>query len=92
MDACLDYGVDLSGHRSRPVTPELAASADRVYCMAGHHAEALGEIAPGVRSRVRLLDPDGDVADPVGGPLQQYRETAWRLQNRISRLDEEDWP
>jgi low molecular weight protein-tyrosine phosphatase len=45
------------------------------------------------RKRAALLgdSPDDDVADPVGGPLRRYAETAAILDRLVSRLTELGW-
>jgi L-threonylcarbamoyladenylate synthase len=77
------YGADLGGHRSRPLTPELAARADYLVAMTGGHLAVLAEIYQGLAARPRLLSPSGgDVADPVGCPRAVYEECAsqiWRF-------------
>jgi protein-tyrosine-phosphatase len=39
------------------------------------HARRIVEWVPGIREKVRLLDPEGyDISDPFGGDLETYRE------------------
>src|SRR5262249_43971209 len=64
-----ELGADLSRHRSRPMTPELAAQADYLVAMTRGHVLALTDHfrRPGVRPR--LLSAAGeDVPDPIGAP------------------------
>ncbi len=76
------YGADLAGHRSRPLTADLAARADHLVVMTRDHARALAQHYPRPGARPRLLDPAGaDVADPVGHPAPVYAacgEQIWR--------------
>ncbi len=59
--------------RSRDV-----ADADRVYCLAAEHLDALiALLPPGQALHVELLDPDGrSLPDPIGGDLETYRRSA----------------
>ena len=89
VDAVAALGADLKSHRSRPVVPELAHQADQIFVMGRAHAQGVLAIAPSVASRVRLLDPDGDVEDPIGGDLSLYSELAKRFVGLIGdRLNE----
>lgn len=75
-------GLDLTGHVSSPVTPELAAWADLVVCMAPSHRMDVEEVAPEAPTMLLtdFLPEDHPhhgrpVSDPVGGGLDVYRET-----------------
>jgi protein-tyrosine-phosphatase len=37
----------------------------------------------------RVLDPDGDIPDPIGGPQAVYRDTADRIRAAIEERFEE---
>jgi protein-tyrosine-phosphatase len=77
------YGADLAGHRSQPLTPELAARADYLVAMTSGHLLLLAEMAKGLAAQPRLLSPNGDdLADPVGCARDVYEECAgqiWRF-------------
>lgn len=76
-----EEGLDLSDHRSRLLTREMALEADLILGMsAGHVARVvtlaenasvalLGDFAQGVPR------PGPTVPDPFGGPVEVYRET-----------------
>ncbi|USO00060.1 MAG: Sua5/YciO/YrdC/YwlC family protein [Phycisphaeraceae bacterium] len=82
-------GGDLRAHRSRRLTAAMIDRAEHVYVMTrGHRARVL-ELSPGADSKVELLDPTGDVPDPIGGPEEVYRETADRLRRAIAARFEE---
>lgn len=86
-----DLGIDISGHRSRTAVPEVVRGLDRVYALTQSHLDSLRKSLPPNRSRhVVLLDPAGrDVADPVGGTLDDYRRCAERIREALTkRLDE----
>jgi len=85
-------GFDLSAHRSRALTPELARAADFVFVMsAGHRAavEALG--VP--REQVHVLsewpepgEPELPVFDPFGASFEAYEECWRRLRRHARRI------
>ncbi len=89
--ASSEIGLDLSGHRSQPLTRELVQRADIVLGMTPRHvaeAEALGQ-----GSKVVLLgeflsgDGAGEpIVDPVGGSHEVYVEVRERISRAIDEL------
>ncbi len=91
--AARSYGADLSGHRSRPLAPDLAAQADYLIAMTRSHLQVLAEHYRGLASRPRLLSPAGaDLPDPVGCPLGVYEECARQIWTFLEPLVEELQP
>ena len=88
--AVRDYGADLSSHSSRPVSVAMVEEADRVYVMTEHHREILTEWMPEHAAKIQLLDPTGrEIDDPVGAPLEVYREAAQQIHESLkARLKE----
>ena len=70
-------GLDLSGHRSRPLTPELADGA-LLLCMTRGHVDAARGLAPGGRAMLlsEYAGASGEVPDPYGQSDAVYRRTA----------------
>jgi len=82
IDSMKERGIDISPHRSRPLTPDLAAQADEIFVMAEHHLRALRNIESGAAERARLLSPQGRaIADPIGQSMGVYR----RVRDELSR-------
>lgn len=92
VEAMRRWDVDLKRHRSRPLTPELLHEADLVCCMTRGHLRAVLEIDPTAQSKAQLLDPTGDIADPVGGNLAVYLRCAEQLRRRIRQTIKEQFP
>jgi len=89
--AMKEFGLDLSAHGSKPATPELVRSWDRVYCLTRSHLESLTDSLPPARPGfLQLLDPHGaDIPDPIGGSLEDYRHCARRIEECLEgRADE----
>ena len=90
-----DRGLDLAGHRSQPAQMQQLEHADLVLTMTRQHRELLLAHVPHLADRIRTLRPDGgDIADPIGGSVQDYRECAEQIEQGlltwIDRL-EPDW-
>ena len=84
--AMAEMGLDLSGHRSQPVTRELIDGADVIYAMTNGHRRDMLALDPGAAARVFLLDPaGGSIPDPIGMPVEDYVETARVLRDLIAR-------
>lgn len=80
VEVMREIGVDISGHRSRPLTNEIAAAADWILTMTADQRRQIEQRFPAARGKTRLLTsfgpgPAGEVADPIGLPLDVYRHT-----------------
>ena len=84
------YGADLSRHESRPVSVAMVEESDRVYVMTERHRKVLVEWMPEHAPKIQLLDPSGaEVDDPVGGPIEVYRDCARQIHESLKvRLKE----
>jgi protein-tyrosine phosphatase len=90
METAAEMGLDLDGHQTQPLTEILVRHADVIYTMTRSHREAIVAQWPGAAERTRQLCADGsDVADPIGGVMEQYRQCAAQLREELTRrLDE----
>jgi protein-tyrosine phosphatase len=92
VDAMGKLGIDLSNHRSRVLTPELIREADVIYCMTDSHLEATLDMEPAATGKTMLLDPHGDIEDPIGGNLTVYQRCAELLRRRLDVRIKEQQP
>jgi protein-tyrosine-phosphatase len=85
-------GVDLTGHRSRRLTPELMRTVDLALVMEPAHLAVVS--AMGAKpDRTHLLSewpPPGEpqlvVDDPYGGSLEAYEECWRRIRRHVDRV------
>ncbi|MDA7980549.1 MAG: threonylcarbamoyl-AMP synthase [Pirellulales bacterium] len=86
-------GMDLSQHESQPLTEQLVRQADHVFVMTRAHLDALLGEWPQAADRAKLLCRDGgEVADPLGRPLEHYQRTAEQMKASITEwIDELDF-
>jgi L-threonylcarbamoyladenylate synthase len=83
-----ERGIDISGHRSQPLTPELVHRADHIFTMTASHLESLASMDPGARDRARRLNAD-DIGDPIGENDSVYARCADRIEQALRhRLEE----
>ncbi len=83
-----EMGVDLAGHESQPLGPQLVRHADIIWTMTRSHRQAILSQWPEAAGRVHLLSLDGqDVSDPIGCPVDQYRRCVEQIKTELeSRL------
>ena len=85
IEVMTERGVDLSPHESQPLGERLVRFADLILTMTQGHREAIVSRWPEAAHRTRILCSDqGDVADPIGGPLQAYRRCAEQIDQELA--------
>jgi tRNA threonylcarbamoyl adenosine modification protein (Sua5/YciO/YrdC/YwlC family) len=91
-----ELGINLSSHKSQPVTPWLLAHSDLILVMEPAHIDEIERIDPTAVPRTFLLrefgqigqvsDADLEVFDPIGGDLGIYQKVYQELDREISRI------
>jgi protein-tyrosine-phosphatase len=80
-------GISLTDHRSRALTEKMLEAADVVLAMEEAHRRSIFYLAPKYLRKVLLLTElvgnHEDVADPYGGPIEGYVNTAAQLEALI---------
>ncbi|MCF7863544.1 MAG: Sua5/YciO/YrdC/YwlC family protein, partial [Kiritimatiellales bacterium] len=90
--AARELGIDLSGHRSKPLTFELVNSSDMIVAMTADHRFQILQSFPEVGNKVYLIKSFGtskvraDVSDPFGGSLGVYKKTRDEIDRALSDL------
>lgn len=74
-------GCDLSAHASQPLTEDLIERADYIFVMTQRHLETVRAIKPD--APVALLDPQGDIIDPIGQAQEVYDRTAAQIRRSV---------
>jgi protein-tyrosine phosphatase len=93
VEVLKEMGVDLTRHRSRPLSVELIHQADVIYTMCQAHAQAVRALVPSAADKVRMLNPDRDIEDPIGANVGVYKQVAEQLTMLIEKqLDEGTMP
>ncbi len=76
--------LDLSQHLSQRVVPRMLEESTLVLTMTDRHRQLLAESRPDLADRFRLLDRSGaDIADPIGGTLEDYRYCAQQIGDNL---------
>ncbi|GAV24180.1 protein-tyrosine-phosphatase [Carboxydothermus islandicus] len=88
--AMREEGIDLSPHKATRIFAEITQQADLILTMGKGHKEALLQLYPDLENKVYTLKEyvgeEGDVADPFGGDIEVYRQTAQELKELIQKL------
>jgi protein-tyrosine phosphatase len=85
-------GLQLIDHESQPLTVQLVRHADMIWTMTRSHRQAIVSQWPEASPRTFVLSHDqGDIADPIGGPVEYYERCASQikgeLEHRIRELE-----
>ncbi len=93
QQVCVEHGIDISSHRSRPLVGEELQRANAILCMEPVHKRHLQTFFPWYKDRVYLLGawPEKEtkksiVRDPMGGSLELYRRIFDVINNHIDRI------
>ncbi len=87
VQACREANIDISTHRSRKLTLDMVNKADFILVMDNSHYRAVLNLSPQAEQKTQLLAGVREVADPIGMPLDTYRncarEIAQGIRNRL---------
>lgn len=88
-----ELAIDMSAHRSQPVTRNLVDDALLLVVMTCEHRDFLNERYPGAAAKIVLLksfDPNSngnDIMDPIGLSLDVYRYVRDDIAGSLWGLD-----
>ena len=91
VQACKEEGVEIGGHWSRALDCDEAGTCDYIFALAERHRKWLGESCPEAACKCVLLDSAGDISDPIGAPIEVYRECAKRIEKAVEKRIGEIW-
>ena len=85
-----EMGLNLSAHESQPLNEKLVKHADIIWTMTRAHRQAIVNQWPDAAVRTKVLSPDhADIADPIGGPVEFYQQSAHQIKAALGeRLNE----
>jgi protein-tyrosine phosphatase len=99
IEAMEKEGVDVSGHRSRRLTPEMVKAADRIFVMEEIHKELILSMVPEARNKVFLLtefspavsgkDTMRNVPDPIRMSESFYKNVLGVIRDCVKNIAED---
>lgn len=81
--AAQEIGVDISEHKSKPISSVDISSYDLIVPMTVSHANLLLNLGA---DKGKIYLPDEDVPDPYGGDIGVYRHTRDTLSVLLNKL------
>ena len=90
--AMVEKGIDISNHRSSPLTKKMVDEAYLILVMEKMHLKFTERLSRNARGKVFLLKEfgkkagGGEIADPIGNELEVYRKTRDELEREIERI------
>ena len=87
--AAAQMGADLSRHTAKQITMELINASDIILTMTKAHKQMLsGAAKDKVYTLTEYAHKDGDITDPYGGDLDEYRECARQIYDALLQIKE----
>lgn len=93
QQVCAENGIDISEHRSRPISGEELQTAELILCMEQGHVSFLNTFYPWHSDRVALLGAwpgkpkrKHTVQDPMGGSQLLYQKVYGIIEAHIDRI------
>ncbi|UCD73860.1 MAG: hypothetical protein JSV91_08675 [Phycisphaerales bacterium] len=87
INALATLGIEHYG-RSRRLTAEMVRQAEVVFCMTRSHVAAVRSLVEDEEAEqvgIELLEPDGDVEDPIGMGQDVYDSLSVRFMELVPR-------
>jgi RpiB/LacA/LacB family sugar-phosphate isomerase len=87
-------GIDISGQRSRMLTPELVQQADYIFGMTHSHIDTVMLLYPQAAEKTFLLREfddtldffEKDISDPIGGSYDVYLDCRDQIEQGIASI------
>lgn len=87
--AMKEYDIDLSSHRSKTITDDLVTEADLILTMTEGHKMLTAGMAPDKTYTIcEFAGYEGDISDPYGGTLSDYRDSATMIYDCLTEIAE----
>jgi tRNA threonylcarbamoyl adenosine modification protein (Sua5/YciO/YrdC/YwlC family) len=87
---CQEDGIDISAHRSRPLTKELAQEADLILTMTQAQKQEVLENYLSDKERVftlkEFVGESGDIPDPIGLGEEFYRNVYREIKRGVEKV------
>lgn len=94
VEAVKELGIDISGQRSRMLTPELVEQADYIFGMTHSHIDTVMLLYPHAAEKTFLLREfdetleqfEKDISDPIGGSYEVYLNCRDQIEQGLASL------
>src|SRR5438477_2935205 len=94
VQAVKELGIDISGQRSRMLTPEMVQQADYIFGMTHSHIDTVCMLYPQAAEKTFLLREfdetldvfEKDISDPIGGSYDVYVDCRDQIEQGLPSL------
>lgn len=98
IEALKEYNFDITNHKAKRLTKEIAESADFIFTMTENHKQQIINMFPEVQNKTYTLleyaylnEDEGkqkfvDISDPFGLPLEYYKESAGDIYSALKKI------
>jgi glycine hydroxymethyltransferase len=94
VQAVRELGIDISGQRSRMLSPELVQQADYIFGMTHSHIDTVMLLYPQAAEKTFLLREfddtldffEKDISDPIGGSYDVYLDCRDQIEQGIASI------
>ena len=84
IEVMSESGIDLRTHSSQSVTPQIINFSDVILTMTNGHRAAIVNRWPHLEKKTFTVRRDnGDIGDPIGGPVELYRQCAEQIRKNL---------
>ncbi|NLM12986.1 MAG: low molecular weight protein arginine phosphatase [Epulopiscium sp.] len=88
--AMKEYGLNLDTHKSKQIEPKDIEDVDLILTMTNSHKQYLHHNFPAHKGKIftlkEFVEESGDVEDPFGGQIKEYRSCAENLHQLVQKL------
>jgi protein-tyrosine phosphatase len=81
-----DEGVNVSGHRGKNINRDILKRSDIIFVMEKYHRNAIISMMPEIKDRVRLLKDGADISDPIGRPIEEYKNVMAIIKEEVENV------
>jgi len=85
IEVCRRQGLDISSHVPCGLDVELIRPADYIFTMARHHLDVVRSLSARDAEKAWPLHPEEDIADPVGGSVEDYERAAVKIKEALAK-------
>src|SRR5256885_1724287 len=94
VQAVRELGIDISGQRSRMLTPDMVQQADYIFGMTHSHIDTVMLLYPHAAEKTFLLREfdetldifEKDISDPIGGSYEVYLNCRDQIEQGLPSL------
>ncbi|MCX5692398.1 MAG: L-threonylcarbamoyladenylate synthase [Candidatus Omnitrophica bacterium] len=81
-----DEDIDVSGHRGKNINKDILKRSDIIFVMEKYHRDAIISMMPEIEDKVRLLREGADIPDPIGRPIEEYKNVMGIIKEEVENI------